>query len=366
LRSHALFVGEQPPLQLRFGDTHGLRQAILQHHGEEGALTPLVGQLSEWRDRGLGTAIACHTTGQAERLKRLLLDRHLNVRLHPEPFADLLAKIADPSGAPQLFEPATHAHLFTGEISRGFVSAANGLALVSDEEIFGQRSQVKVRKSKRPEQPFVAAFRDLNEGDLVVHVEHGIARYGGLTRMSIRGVDGDFLLLHYAGADKLYLPVEKLRQVQKFTGADPAAVSLDKLGGTAWETRKRKVKEHLLQMAAELLDIYAARKAHSGHAFRAPDDLFRQFEAEFPFEETPDQEHAIADVLSDMQSERPMDRLVCGDVGFGKTEVALRAAFKAVLDKKQVAVLVATTVLAAQHFLTFRKRFQDYPVRVEA
>ncbi len=356
VRSHALFVGEEAPLQLRFGDTQGLRQAILEHHGEEGALTPLVDQLTEWRDRGLASVVACHTSGQAERLKRLLLDRRLNVKLHAEPFAD---------AHPALFDPAIHAHLFTGEVSRGFVSAANSLALLSDEAIFGQRSQVKVRKSKRLEQPFVAAFRDLNEGDLVVHVEHGIARYGGLTRMSIRGVDGDFLLLHYDGADKLYLPVEKLRQVQKFTGADPSSVRLDKLGGTAWETRKRKVKEHLLQMAAELLDIYAARKAHSGHAFHAPDDLFRQFEAEFPFDETPDQDQAISDVLSDMQSERPMDRLVCGDVGFGKTEVALRAAFKAVLDKKQVAVLVPTTVLCSQHYRTFRERLKDYPVNVE-
>ena len=363
VQSHSLFVGEGDPLQLRFGDTQGLRQAILAHHGEEGALTPLVNQLAEWRDRGLGTAIACHTTGQGERLKRLLLDRNLNVRLHPEAFADFSATPG--GGLALLFDPAIQAHLFTGEVSRGFVSAANSLALLSDEAIFGQRSQVKVRKAKRPEQPFVAAFRDLNEGDLVVHVEHGIARYGGLTRMSIRGVDGDFLLLHYDGADKLYLPVEKLRQVQKFTGADPATVRLDKLGGTAWDTRKRKVKEHLLQMAAELLDIYAARKAHTGHAFHAPDDLFRQFEAEFPYDETPDQDQAIDDVLSDMQSERPMDRLVCGDVGFGKTEVALRAAFKAVLDKKQVAVLVPTTVLCSQHYRTFRERLKDYPVNVE-
>jgi transcription-repair coupling factor (superfamily II helicase) len=380
LRSHALFVSappaqgpaatredfrEGPPLQLRFGDTQGLRQAILQHHGEEGALTPLVDQLTEWRDRGLASVIACHGTGQAERLKRLLLDRRLNVRLHGEPFADLLATASSRTGIPPLFDPGVHAHLFTGEVSRGFVSAATSLALLSDEAIFGQRSQVKVRKSKRLEQPFVAAFRDLNEGDLVVHIEHGIARYGGLTRMSIRGVDGDFLLLNYDGADKLYLPVEKLRQVQKFTGADPASVRLDKLGGTSWETRKRKVKEHLLKMAAELLDIYAARKAHAGHAFPPPDDLFRQFEAEFPFEETPDQEQAIGDVLSDMQSERPMDRLVCGDVGFGKTEVALRAAFKAVLDKRQVAILVPTTVLCSQHYRTFRERLKDYPVNVE-
>ena len=141
LRSHSLFVGEEAPLELRFGDTQGLRQAILQHHGEEGALTPLVDQLTEWRDRGLASVIACHTTGQAERLKRLLLDRRLHVKLHPEPFADLLATTSTASGGPQLFDPAIHAHLFSGEVSRGFISAANALALLSDEAIFGEACQ---------------------------------------------------------------------------------------------------------------------------------------------------------------------------------------------------------------------------------
>lgn len=361
LRAHSLFIGDGPLLAMQFGDTQGLRQAILAHHGEEGALSPLIERLTDWRDQGVSTVIACHANGQAERLKRLLLDRRLHVKLYPGPFADV-------SGS--LFDPAIHAHLFTGAVSRGTVASvmkpgSHPIAIVADEEIFGARAAVKTRKQKRAEQPFVAAFRDLNEGDLVVHIEHGIARYGGLTRMSIRGIDGDFLILHYDGADKLYLPVEKLRQVQKFSGQDPAHVRLDKLGSNSWENRKRKVKEFLLQMAAELLDVYAARKAHPGHAFREPDAYYRQFEADFPFEETPDQAHAIADVLSDMQSEKPMDRLVCGDVGFGKTEVALRAAFKAVMDKKQVAILVPTTVLCSQHYRTFRERFKDYPVIVE-
>ena len=361
LRLNKLYVGEAAPITLGFGDTQGLRAAILEHHGEEGALTPLVTKLSEWRDRTLASVVACHSSGQAEKLKRLLLDRRLGVRLHVEPFATATA-----DKAPPLFDPAVHAHLFVGEVSRGLVASQDGLVIVSDEEIFGPRAEArKKRKSKRPEQPFVQAFRDLKEGDLIVHIDHGIARYGGLLRMSIRGVDGDYLVLQYDGADKLYLPVEKLRQVQKFSGSDPTSVRLDKLGGTSWDARKRKGKEHLLQMAAELLDVYAARKAHTRPAFHAPDDLYGQFEAEFPFEETPDQARAISDVLGDLQGERPMDRLVCGDVGFGKTEVALRATFKAVLDKKQVAVLVPTTVLCSQHFRTFRDRLKDYSVNVE-
>jgi len=238
------------------------------------------------------------------------------------------------------------------------------VALLCEDDIFGQRTR-KVTRRARADLPFVTAFRELKEGDLVVHVDYGIGRYSGLTKMTIRGVSGDVLVLEYAGRDKVYLPVARMRLLQKFNGADADNVTLDKLGSNSWERRKKAVKEHLLKMAAELLRIYAARRAHPGHAFNRPDDYFRQFEADFPFEETPDQAKAIEDVLSDMVSARPMDRLVCGDVGYGKTEVALRAAFKAVLDKKQVAVLVPTTVLAAQHLRTFRERFKDYPVHVE-
>jgi transcription-repair coupling factor (superfamily II helicase) len=351
----SLTLGTHRPIQFPYSDTASLRQAILEHHGEEGALTPLVTRLETWRDAGLASVVACHTAGQAERLKRLLLDRRVHAKLHPGAFAD--------ANEP-LYDPSIHVHLFVGEVSHGFVDSQGHLAVVSDEEIFGPRS-ARITRTRRVEQPFIDAFRELNEGDLIVHVEHGIGRYGGLVRMSIRGVDGDFMLLRYDGADKLYLPVSKLRQVQKFTGADPETVALDKLGSQSWQKSKKRVKDQLLRMAAELLEIYAARKAHPGHAFQAPDAYFRQFESDFAFEETPDQARAIEDVLKDMTSPRPMDRLVCGDVGFGKTEVALRAAFKAVLDKKQVAVLVPTTVLASQHYRTFRERFKDYGVNVE-
>ena len=251
-------------------------------------------------------------------------------------------------------------------MSRGFISAANSLALVSDEAIFGPRAQVKVRKTKRTEQPFVAAFRDLNEGDLVVHVEHGIARYGGLTRMSIRGVDGDFLLLHYDGADKLYLPVEKLRQVQKFTGADPTSVRLDKLGGTAWDTRKRKVKEQ-----------FAADGGRAARHLRRPQGPHRS-RLPRPRRPLPAIRGRVSSTRPptrtrqsgrkpDMQSERPMDRLASAATS-ASARPAGRAAgglLKAVLDKKQVAVLVPTTVLCSQHYRTFRERLKDYPVNVE-
>ena len=350
----ALTGAARAPVLFNFAGTQDIRQAILAHHGEEGALSPLVDRLAQWRDQRVAGVVACGSMGQADRLKRLLLDRNVMVRMHSEPLGDPQA----------LYDPAIYAHLFTGEVSQGFVDAAGGLAVVSDEEIFGARARRRARQ-KRADLPFAAAFRELKEGDLIVHTDFGIGRYAGLTKMQVQGVAGDFLVLEYAGRDKVYLPVSRMRLIQKFTGADPSQVTLDKLGSGSWEKTKKRVKENLLKMAAELLQIYAARKAHPGFNYNPPDEYFHQFEADFEFDETPDQAKAIEDVLNDMMKPEPMDRLVCGDVGYGKTEVAMRAAFKATLDRKQVAVLVPTTVLAQQHFHTFRKRFADYPVNVE-
>jgi transcription-repair coupling factor (superfamily II helicase) len=348
--------GEGTGVGFSFETTSALREEIMSHHGEDGALKPLVDKLRSWRDTGLVTAIACGSAGQVDRLKRLLLDRNTMVKTHTEPFpGDEPRRLADSS---------VWAHLFPGELSSGFVDRDGRLAVLSDQEIFGPTQRRRVR-TRRSESPFVAEFRELSEGDLVVHVEFGIGKYGGLVKKELAGIPGDFLLLEYAGGDKVYLPVYRMKQVQKFVGADPDKIKLDRLGGTAWEKTKKRVKEELLKMAGDLLRVYAARKAHPGFKFSEPDRYYRQFESDFEFETTPDQQKAIDEVLGDMVGGKPMDRLVCGDVGYGKTEVALRAAFKAVLDKKQVAVLVPTTVLAAQHHITFNKRFKDYPVRVE-
>ena len=351
-----LMVGDAatdtPEIEFDLEPTADLRAAIQGHHGEDGALQPLVKRLESLRERGTLALVACHSSAQAERTRRLFLDRNLMAQI------ETLAQAK--------FSPHVHAHLVVGEISRGFIDTHSHFGVFSDEDIFGPRAQAR----KTPKKPKTfgeggADFRDLKEGDLVVHVDHGIARYQGLTRLSVRGFAADFILLQFAGKDKLYLPVGRLRQIQKYTGGDPGKVRLDSLQSQTFQKRKARVKEELLKMAAELLDIYAARAAHQGNAFSAPDAMYRQFEADFEFEETPDQERAISEVLRDMQDKKPMDRLVCGDVGYGKTEVALRAAFKAVEDKKQVAVLVPTTVLASQHFRTMSLRFRDYPVVVE-
>ncbi|ETR69662.1 MAG: hypothetical protein OMM_03789 [Candidatus Magnetoglobus multicellularis str. Araruama] len=199
----------------------------------------------------------------------------------------------------------------------------------------------------------------------MVHIEHGIGQYKGLIKLRHGGVENDFILITYKDKDRLYLPVDRLDMIQKYMGVEGVAPTLDKMGGKSWEKVKEKVKKSAEKMAKELLDLYAARKVNKGFAFSPDDFLFQDFEAQFEYEETPDQLKAIEQVLKDMEQDTPMDRLVCGDVGYGKTEVALRASFKAVQDNKQVAMLVPTTLLCEQHLATFQARFENYPVRVE-
>src|SRR6267142_1560989 len=295
-----------PEIDFALKPTAELRAEIAGHHGEDGALAPLVRRLADLRDRGIAALVACHSSAQAERARRLLLDRQLMARIVPEL----------PPEPSSLFDPAVHAHLVTGEISAGFVDEHDRFALYSDEDIFGPRARPR-RAARRPRYfgEDATDFRDLKEGDLVVHVEHGIARYDGLTRLEVRGFAADFLLLQFAGKDRLYVPVNRLRQIQKYVGGDPAKTRLDSLKSQTFLKRKARVKEELLKMAAELLDIYAARAAHQGYAFTPPDNMYRTFEADFEFDETPDQAKAIEDVLADMQKPRPMDRLVCGEIG---------------------------------------------------
>jgi transcription-repair coupling factor (superfamily II helicase) len=211
----------------------------------------------------------------------------------------------------------------------------------------------------------MSSLAELKEGDYIVHTDHGIGRYLGLTHLQTGSIEGDFLHLAYAGNDKLYLPIDKIEKVQKYQGGEGHAPKLDKMGGQGWEKARLKARAAVEELARQLLELYAQRELRQGFAFSAPDQLYREFEATFPHEETTDQLQAIEETLQDMQSSKPMDRLVCGDVGYGKTEVALRAAVKAVLDSKQVAVLVPTTVLARQHWESFKKRLEEFPVRVE-
>ena len=242
-----------------------------------------------------------------------------------------------------------------------------GINIIPESALFGQRAQQE-RRRKRPTRDADAVVRnltDLNVGAPVVHEEHGVGRYIGLQKLAVGGSEAEFLTLEYAGGDKLYVPVASLHLISRYTGTAPEDAPLHKLGSDQWQKARRRAAEKIHDVAAELLDINARRAARRGHAFATDTDDYAAFAASFPFEETPDQEKAIQAVLDDMAAERPMDRVVCGDVGFGKTEVAMRAAFVAASGGKQVAVLVPTTLLAQQHLQNFRDRFADWPIRIE-
>jgi len=318
----------------------------------DGVLKPLVERLSSWLAEGLRVCIPCHQRGQAQRLMGLL-----------EPY-DLPLRLAEDSFAAERTRRGGGISLLLGEISRGFRLPSAGIVVVAEEELFGKRTRRRGVSEVKKKQ-ILTSLAELKPGDHMVHLDFGVGLYRGLQHLELSGVAGDFLLLEYAGGDKLYLPVDRMALVQRYVGAEGLEPRVDRLGGVSWDKAKAKAREAVEEMAAELLEIYAARQVQKGFAFSPPDDLYREFEASFAWDETPDQLSAIDDVLRDMTSERPMDRLICGDVGYGKTEVAIRGAFKAVMDGRQVAVLVPTTVLAQQHLESFRERFRDYPVTVE-
>lgn len=261
--------------------------------------------------------------------------------------------------------------ILVGRLSAGFEMPAAGLAVYTENDIFGATSSegVTPRKStvKRKSNlgAFVSDFRDLKPGDFVVHVDHGIGRFEGLRIIAAQGLEREFMLLLYADEAKLYVPVERLDLVSRYSSGEGITPSLDRLGGIGWQKTKARAKRAMRDMADELLRLYAERKLVSGYAFSPDAPWQHEFEDAFPYELTIDQAAAIEDVKGDMEAPRPMDRLIIGDVGYGKTEVAMRAAFKAVMDGKQVAVLTPTTILAYQHFESFRRRFAAFPVRVD-
>ncbi len=258
--------------------------------------------------------------------------------------------------------------LATAPLDRGLYFGPGQATLVCEAQLFGNRVAQRRRRKRAEEADPTAVFRDLNElreGVPVVHLEHGVGRYVGLQNLAIDGQETEFLTLEYAQGSRLYVPVASLHLISRYAGSDPELAPLHRLGSDQWEKARRKASEKASDVAAQLLEVYARREAREGFEFEIEEPIHGQFCAAFPFEETPDQEAAIDAVLEDMQGPRVMDRLVCGDVGFGKTEVALRAAFLATCNRKQVALLVPTTLLAQQHYNTFSDRFADWPVTIE-
>ncbi|MBE9486302.1 MAG: transcription-repair coupling factor [Chloroflexi bacterium] len=318
-----------------------------QHDG----LEPLVQRLQQAANDNWRVLLVCHQRSQAERLQELLAAHEVELNINPALRLNNLSP-----GCPQLC---------VGELSSGFSLPEEKLLLISEEEIFGKRSHRQRKTGQQRARKLMSSLAELRDGDFIVHTDHGIGKYLGLTHLQTGSVEGDFLHLQYAGGDKLYLPIDRIEKVQKYVGGEGYAPKLDKMGGQGWQKARLKARAAVEELARQLLELYAKRELRQGFACSAPDQLYREFEATFPHEETEDQLRAIEDTLSDMQSPKPMDRLVCGDVGYGKTEVALRAAVKAVIDSKQVAVLVPTTVLARQHWESFSQRLEEFPVRVE-
>lgn len=298
--------------------------------------------------------ICAESAGRRELLRETLARGGLAV----SPVSDLEAFFAKGPGLGLTLAPLFH----------GFHLPEQRLAVITEADLLGERVQQSRRRKKgagdAPEL-IVRSLSELTPGAPVVHNEHGVGRYLGLETMALDDGAQEFLTLEYAGGSKLYVPVANMHLISRYSGADEAHAPLHRLGSEQWEKARRKAAEKVRDVAAELLDIYARRELRPGHAFPAPDADYERFAGAFPFEETDDQERAIAAVLEDMTAARAMDRLVCGDVGFGKTEVAMRAAYLAVAGERQVAVLVPTTLLAQQHFETFSDRFADWPVRVE-
>lgn len=319
--------------------------------GKETTLAPFAGRLKSWQ--GERVFLVAPTRGDAGRLRELLSHYDLDVPCSDEPLASLLER-GEPSRA-----------IVRGHLSEGFRLPEARVVLMTFDEIFGTRKRQPSAATKSHPSHFLTSLSELKQNDFVVHLDHGIGIYRGLKFLSVAGIEGEFLHLEYEAGDRLYLPVDRINMVQKYIGGDGAQPALDRLGGTAWEKVKAKTRKSIFAMAEELVQLYAVRSAREGNAFAPPDSLYKEFEAAFEFEETPDQQRAIDETLADMQKKKPMDRLVCGDVGYGKTEVAMRAAFLAVEGGRQVAVLAPTTILAEQHLQTFRHRFRNHPVRIE-
>jgi transcription-repair coupling factor (superfamily II helicase) len=322
----------------------------------------LLKNLHDWQEKGRGVIIVSHTPGQAERLKDLLSQYGVEAQLEKaKRFRNALNQSKE------------GLVLLVGSLSSGFQNPREGWGILTEEEIFGQRRRLpegKVRTSLpttswQRGSPTLSSYCELREDDFIVHIDCGIGRYRGLRHLKIWGVSNDYLLLEYQDGDKLYLPVDRLNLIQRYIGGDGRSPRLDKLGSHSWQRAKKRAKAAVSEMVKELLDLYAARQVFEGFKFPPLDQFYKEFEATFEYEETPDQMQAIDEVMKDMGNPKPMDRLICGDVGYGKTEVAIRAAYRAVMNGKQIAILVPTTVLAQQHYRTFCERFKIYPVVIE-
>lgn len=313
-----------------------------------GQMNVLKSEVTRWQRSGLHVVFAAATADRAVHLERVLADYRIEAHRSSEFSAD--------SPVPQIL---------VANLSSGFELPLHHMVVVVENEVFTAKRKHRRTRTDVSDAERIKSYQDLNVGDFVVHTNHGIGKYMGIKTLEVDGRHNDYLYLSYAGNDSLYVPVDQIDQIQRYVGSGEREPKLYHLGGAEWQKVKNRVSKTVKDIAADLVKLYASREATPGHAFSPDSPWQMDFENMFPYEETPDQLRAIADIKRDMERSRPMDRLLCGDVGYGKTEVAVRAAFKAAMDGKQVAVLVPTTVLAQQHYETFKERFAGFPVTVD-
>ena len=328
--------------------TYEIKGASLNQY--QGQLDILIDDILDKKNNEYRTIILSGTRARGERLVETLRDRGIE-----STYKDAIDDI-------QLGEVV----VTFGNLLKGFECPEYKVCVISDKEVFGEAKR-KLKKSKKKTKGVakITSFTDLKPGDYVVHANHGIGVYKGIKQIEVAGSKRDYLDIVYDKGDKLYVPVDQLDLVQKYIGSEGKLPKINKLGGNEWAKAKAKVKKSINEIAQDLMKLYAARATMKGHKFSKDTQWQKQFEDEFPYEETPDQLSSIEEIKADMESDKSMDRLLCGDVGYGKTEVAVRAAFKAVMDGKQVAFLVPTTILAEQHYKNFKKRFSDFPVTID-
>ncbi|MEQ6377528.1 transcription-repair coupling factor [Bacillaceae bacterium S4-13-56] len=320
-------------------------RAMQQFHGQ---MNVLQNEMKRWEKGGFSVLFLAPNEERAEKIQSVLEDYGMKVHIT--------------NGEPTF--PLKTPTIQIGRLESGYELPMHKLAVITEQELFKKQSQRKVRKKKISNAERIKSYQELKVGDYVVHTDHGIGRYVGIETLEIKGNHKDYMLIKYSGNDKLYVPIDQIDLVQKYVGSEGKEPKLYKLGGSEWKKVKRKVQSSVEDIADDLIKLYAEREASRGYAFSKDTEMQREFEASFPYQETEDQIRCIEEIKRDMERIRPMDRLLCGDVGYGKTEVAIRAAFKAVADGKQVAILVPTTILAQQHYQTIRERFQNFAVNI--
>ncbi|MGM8215707.1 transcription-repair coupling factor [Bacillaceae bacterium W0354] len=313
-----------------------------------GQMNLLKNELDRWKQANFSVVICATNEERINRIERVLEDYDMFVHKQLQPF-DL--PVQDPV-------------VTISNISEGFEMPGYRLAVLTEEELFKKKTPRRKKRQKISNAERIKSYQELKVGDYVVHQNHGIGKYVGIETLEVNNLHKDYMVIVYSGNDKLYVPVDQINQVQKYVGSEGKEPKLYRLGGSEWKKVKSRVKSSVEDIADELIELYAEREKAKGYAFSKDTEMQKDFEAAFPYEETEDQLRCIEEIKADMEQERPMDRLLCGDVGYGKTEVAIRAAFKAVIDNKQVAVLVPTTILAQQHFETFQERFKEFGVNI--